>query len=169
MRFDKIIFLCNDNTSLSPMAESLFADLYQGEPIHVASRGLVVLFPAPCNSKMAAILERHGLPLLREVSTELRDKEMTDHTLVIAMSESDCERFRRRFPQVPNCTLQALAGESKDVYNPYGGELEAYELCFRDMSRMMRKAITQLEVEQKNDAFEGLELLFEHEYIGAEE
>ncbi len=169
MRYEKIIFLCNDNTSLSPMAESLFVSLYQGEPVYVASRGLVVLFPTPCNGKTVAILDHHGLPILREVSAELRETELTENTLVIAMTDKDYARLRRRFPRVASCTLHALAGEDREVYNPYGGELEAYELCFREMSRMMKKAINQLAEEQKHDAFEGWDVLFEQEPIREEE
>ncbi len=168
MRYEKIIFLCNDNTSLSPMAESLFVSMYEGEPVYVASRGLVVLFPTPCNSKMAAVLEEHGLPLLREVSVELRESELTENTLVIAMTGADLARLRRRFPRVATCTLAALAGEEVEVYNPYGGEQSAYELCFEEMSRMMKKAIYQLAEEQKNDAFRGWEILFEEEPIREE-
>ncbi len=166
MRYEKIIFVCKDNTSLSPMAESIFVSLYRGEPIYVASRGLVVLFPMPCNQKTADVLAAHDIPLIRQVSVELRESELTQSTLVIAMSDADKDRFSRRFPRVSACTLAQLAGELYEPRNPYGGDEAEYEHCFEEMHRMLQKAIARLAIEQKKDVFEGWEAHFEEEPIG---
>ncbi|MBQ6661652.1 MAG: hypothetical protein IJM57_09580 [Lachnospiraceae bacterium] len=141
MRFDRIVFVCGDNTCLSMIAENVFIERYEGAQLYVASRGMVVLFEAPCNPKAEAVLQKHGIEMVRTTSMELRNGDITDRTLVITMKESDRKRFESRFPHAAVYTLGALAGENRDVKDPYGGTPEDYEECYEDIDRMIREAI----------------------------
>lgn len=144
MKYDRIFFLCQDNTNLSPMAENLFIELYQGPPINVTSRGLVAPYNAPCNPKTELIMEKHGIPMVSPVTRELREEELTESSLVIAMGSGIRNRFHSRYPRIAVCTLAALAGEERELTDPYGGNLMDYERCFQEMSRMMKKAAERL-------------------------
>ena len=58
--FQRIVFICMDNTSGSIMAESIFNSVMEQlapeQQIGVCSRGLVVLFPEPLNPGVVQVL-----------------------------------------------------------------------------------------------------------------
>ncbi len=144
MKYDRIFFVCQDNMSLSPMAENLFIHMYQGPPINVTSRGLVAPYDAPCNPKVETVLKNHGISMVCTTARELREQELTETALVIAIGRRVRNRVHSRYPRTAVCTLSALAGEDGDLANPFGGDLTEYENCFENMSRLMQKAVERL-------------------------
>ena len=140
MKYDKVLWICRDNTSLSMMAESLFVHIYEGKPVYVASRGLVVLMPMPCNPKVETVLKNHNVRLISQTSKPLKEGDITDSSLVLTLLDSDKERLHKRYPYVTAKTLSELVGEDIPFRNPYGGTLEDYDLCFVEMESMIRKA-----------------------------
>ncbi len=164
MTFERIIFLCRDNASLSPMAESIFISAYGGTPVYVASRGMVVLYEAPLNPKIETVLANHELRPVRQTTMEIKKEELTGVTLVVAMTSEMRSLFKKTYPNIACYSLHTLAGEEKDLKNPYGGSLMDYEECYNDIVRMIRKAIPTLEeMNQGNAQSEHLAGLFENE------
>jgi len=153
MRYDRLVFICRDNTCLSMIAENVFIHRYEGTPLYVASRGIVVLFEEPCNPKAEAVLAAHGIDMVRRTCMEIRKGEITDSTLVIALKEADRKRFSEHFPYADARTLAELAGEIGDVHDPYGGTEEDYERCYEDIDRMVGEAIPTIR-EMLDDAKE---------------
>ena len=165
MRFDRIVFVCGDNTCLSMIAENVFIARYKGEALYVASRGIVVLFREPCNPKAEAVLAKHGIEMVRSTSLEIQNGDITDSTIVIALTEKDRARFSARFPYATAYTLAALAGEDRDVKDPYGGTEEDYETCYEDIDRMIGKAIPVIrQMLESNDDIDSSQL-FEQEIM----
>ncbi len=163
MKYDRLFFLCQDNTNLSLMAENLFIATYTGPPINVTSRGLIAPYSAPCNPKTELILEKHGISMVRSVTTQLREEELTPGALVVAMDKAVRDRFHSRHPHAAVCTLAALAGEERDLTDPYGGNLMDYERCFQEISRMIKKAAIRLTeaLESADDIWSGTGLFEE--------
>ncbi|MBO4627484.1 MAG: hypothetical protein J5645_05875 [Lachnospiraceae bacterium] len=153
MRYDRVVFVCRDNSCLSMIAENVFIHRYEGEPLNVASRGIVVLFEVPCNPKAEEVLTRHGVEMVRKTCLEIRSGDITDSTLVIVLKESDRQKFLARFPYAQAFTLAWLAGEDTDVHDPYGGAEADYEQCYEDIDRMIGKAIPAIRdlIEDKRD------------------
>ena len=145
MRYDRIVFVCRDNSCLSIIAENVFINRYEGEPLYVASRGFTVLFEVPCNPKAEAVLAEHGIEPVRTTCLEIRNGDITDSTLVVALKEEDRRRFLSRFPYADARTLAELADETADVHDPYGGGTADYEQCYEDIDRMVQKAIPYLQ------------------------
>ena len=73
--FQRIVFICMDNTSGSIMAESIFNSVMEqldpSQQIGVCSRGLVVLFPEPLNPGVAQVLSENHLKISKEHSEEI--------------------------------------------------------------------------------------------------
>ena len=46
-RYNKILFVCEDNTATSLMAEQICKSMVTDEAVTIESRGMVVLFPEP--------------------------------------------------------------------------------------------------------------------------
>ena len=141
MRYDRVVFVCRDNSCLSMIAENVFIHRYEGEPLYVASRGLVVLFEVPCNPKAEDVLAKHGIEMVRKTCLGIRSGDITDSTLVIAVREPDRQRFMARFPYMQAWTLSMLAGQIGDVHDPYGGTEADYEMCYEDIDRCIVKAL----------------------------
>ena len=147
------------------IAENVFIARYEGEPLYVASRGIVVLFEEPCNPKAEAVLAKHGIGMVRTTSMEIRNGDITDSTLVIALKERDRVRFITRFPYATAFTLATLAGEERDVKDPYGGSEADYERCFEDIDRMIVEAIPSIrQMLDSNDDIDSSQL-FEQEIM----
>lgn len=164
MAVERIIFLCQDNGALSPMAESIFLEMYHGKPIYVASRGMVVLYETPFNPKMETVLASHNLQTVRKETLGIGNDDLTGVTLVVAMTARVKEQFVKSFPNVRCETLAALSGEHADCRLPYGGSVMNFEECFTDISRKIRKMIPNLEELNKGtDGVLHMSELFEQE------
>mgnify|MGYP003301250494 CR=1 FL=1 len=151
MKYDKVLWIGRDNTSLSMMAESIFVHIYEGRPVYVASRGLVVLMPMPCNPKVELVLQNHNVRLISTESKPLKEEEITDASLVLTLLESDKERLHVRYPYVKVFTLSEFVGETIPLRNPYGGTLEDYELCYTEMESMIRKVAAMVAESRKRE------------------
>ncbi len=84
--YSKVIFVCKENVSLSPMAEWVMKSILMDRSKEIVSRGLVVLFPEPRNLKVTEVLSRHGVPCEEQVSQEFVPEEADGDTLVITMN-----------------------------------------------------------------------------------
>ena len=168
MRYERIVFVDGDNTCLSMIAENVFIQRYHGEPLYVASRGIVVLFETPCSPKAEEVLTEHGIRMVRRNSMELRSGDITDSTLVITLKESDRKRFLSRFPYATVRTLASLADEERDVRDPYGGTKADYEACYEDIVRMIDRAVPAIHaLLEANDDIDSSQL-FENEIMEEE-
>lgn len=144
-KFHKVLFVGTSNTCRSPMAEILFRS-YQGEredSLEIHSRGLIVLFPEPCNPKASMVLSNHNLELSESYrSRQLKPKDMTDYTLILTMTQSQKTRIIEEFGNHNNIyTISEFAGEEGDVIDPYGGDLLDYESCFVNLHRLVKKTV----------------------------
>ena len=144
--FDKIIFVCAENNSRGPMAETIYKSLTENEGLPSLSRGIVVLFPEPVNEKAETVLENHGLTCAVKVSRELKAKDITDGSLLLTMTDKQKEQIADKFGVTDNVfTIKEFNGEEGDVKDPYGGTLVDYEECFNDLLRLIKKTIYKLD------------------------
>lgn len=68
-RYNKLIFVDDDDNSRAPMAKIIMRSKYLLGPMEVESRGLVVLFPEPMNQKAEAVLISNGYHVADHVAT----------------------------------------------------------------------------------------------------
>lgn len=139
--YKKVIFVCEDNVSLSPMAEWVMKGILMDKSREIISRGLVVLFPEPRNMKVTDVLARHGVPCEEQVSQEFQADEADENTLVITMS------FPQKVKLVEDYglddsrvyTLKEFVDEEGDVTDPYGGDEEVYDSFFLEIRDLLYK------------------------------
>ena len=111
------------------------------------------------------MLAKHGIGMVRTTSMEIRNGDITDSTLVITLKERDRVRFITRFPYATAFKLATLAGEERDVTDPYGGTEADYEKCFEDIDRMIVEAIPAIrQMLESNDDIDSSQL-FEQEIM----
>lgn len=152
-RYNKLIYVCTGNTCRSPMAEVIFKNLDQESEVKVFSRGLVVLFGEPINPKAEIVLKKHDLEINNHISKGLKESEIDDTTLILAMTQAHQRKIMEAFPNAKDVfTIKEYAGESGDVVDPYGGTLVDYEDCYIELARLVKKTIYKLNDEIEKES-----------------
>lgn len=148
--FSKIIFVCTENTSRSPMAETIYKSLAEHGALPSVSRGLVVLFSEPVNTKAVAVLENHGLVCAAEISEELKAEDISEDSLILTMTDRQKRQVSEKFTVKAEIhTIKEFNGETGDVKDPYGGTLIDYEECYNELLRLIKKTIYRLDEENR--------------------
>ena len=141
----KLIFVCTDNTCMSPIAETIFRNANHELDLEVSSRGLVVLFPEPVNPKAETVLATHGLIMNNHTARQFKAEEVDEQTLILTMSTVQKRRLAIDFFINDNVyTLPEFAGIHGDVDDPYGKSAEAYEECYTKLYDLMQNVIYRL-------------------------
>ena len=144
-KYDKIIFVCRSNTSRSPMAAAIFRNMVDNTNIEVISRGSVVLFSEPINPKVEVVLNNHNVLVEQHTACQLKEEDIDDNTLVLTMSEALKVEVIRELPNIANLyVLPEFVGEDGDVVDPYGGSLAEYEVCFTELTRLVKKTVYKI-------------------------
>ena len=145
---NRIIFLDEENTKLSPITAALFRQKLEAAGIidvEVCSRGNVVLFPEPVNQKVERISESCGLDLSEYSAVQLEEKDLTPETLVLAMDVSSKGMVYEKFTNAANIyTLKEFIGSSGDLKLPLGGTLEDYATIIEIISGLLDLLIEKL-------------------------
>ena len=148
VRYEKLIFVCMENTCRSPMAETLYKSMQIGNEIKVTSRGLVVLFPEPMNPKAEIVMNNHDLHMSGHVTKQFHSHDVDEHTLILTMTMNLKKKVMEEYNIIDNVyTLKEYAGETGDVCDPYGGTLLEYEECFGELIRLVKKAAYRIDKE----------------------
>lgn len=143
--YERLIFVCRENTSRSIMAESIYRSISENEKPEVLSRGMIVLFPEPINAKAVTVLENHELVPARLESCQLEKKDFQGKTLVLTMTEKIKQWIEKEYNSMGDVyTLKEFSGEIGDVKDPYGGTLLDYEDCFNELVVLIKKMIYKL-------------------------
>lgn len=147
-KYERLIFVCTENTCRSPMAEMIYKSLQIGKKIEVLSRGLVVLFPEPINPKAEIVLSNHELLITDHIAKQFLSYEVDEHTLILTMSLNEKIKVEEEFfIKAGVYTLKEFAGETGDLSDPYGGSLIEYEECFGELLRLVKKAAYKIDKE----------------------
>ncbi len=160
-RYERIIFLCTNNTYLSPMAEAMYRHFSaeNQELPECCSRGLVVLFSEPISPKVNVALTTHDMEVsAHENSQPVQSEEILGDVLILTMTFSEKVKFLEEYSVENVYTLGEFVGEDTDIIDPYGGEEEQYERCYEDILRRIKKVI---EIVQKDTSEEEKELPME--------
>ena len=144
-RYRKIIFVCEDNTSTSIMAETICKSMVTDENVKIESRGMVVLFPEPVNPKVEVVLINHGLTLEERTARMLEVEDIDEETLILTMNREQKDKILRMFDNnVSVDTMYGFIDEELDMMDPYGGSLLDYDECFTTMSMVVKKIVIKL-------------------------
>ena len=147
-KYNKVIFLDEDNTRLSPITEVLFKQKLKEagkDDLFVCSRGLVVLFPEPVNQKVTRISIAYGLDLSEYHAIELKESDLSADTLTLAMDIACKDMAYEKFPTASNIyTLKEFLGSSGDLKLPLGGTVDEYATIVEIISGLLDLLIEKL-------------------------
>lgn len=152
--FNRIIFLDEENTRLSPITAALFQKKLEeaGKSLKVCSRGNVVLFPEPVNQKIARISAAYGIDLSEYSAVQLQEKDLAAGTLTLAMDASSKEMVYGNYSNAANIyTLKEFLGSSGDLKLPLGGTVDEYATIIEIISGLLDLLLEKLFSEEEEE------------------
>lgn len=140
MKYKKIIFACDDNTAISPMAVAIMKSMISEEDVEIVSGGIVVLFPEPYNPKIYEIMREKKILFIEDNSRQLTNEEFSENTLVLVMNKDQKHHLYREFDRaIYVYTLREFLGKDGDIYEPYGEGIEAYYKIYDELYELISK------------------------------
>ncbi len=147
-KYQKLIFVDENDTIRGPMAEAIMRKKYLLEPMEICSRGLVVLFPEPVNQKAEAVLVSNGLTAKEHTAAQLKQEEIDEATLILAMEEEYKSRIWNTYENAQHVYLLTeylhLSGEIPKLY---GEPLTSYGKCYELLAELLDRLAIQLNEE----------------------
>jgi protein-tyrosine phosphatase len=127
-----ILIVCTANVCRSPSAQALLADWLWRHGLsdgwQVSSAGTWAEPGAPASAYARDVLRERGVDLAGHRSRRL-DAALIEHSdLILCMTRSHCEALCAEFPAHAGRVhlLSAMAGQSFDIPDPYGGPRRGY-------------------------------------------
>ncbi len=150
-KYNKLIFVCMDNSCSSPVAEAIMKAIKRDEWLTVQSRGLIVLFPEPYNPKAYSLLRNNGIILENGTSALLTEEDMGEDVLILTMDREQKNKILQDFEKAQNVyTIMEFAGGSGDIVDPYGGEAQLYSMFFESIKEWVVKVEEKLHIINNN-------------------
>lgn len=126
------------------MAEAVLKKVAVNRPLEVISRGLVVLFPEPVNSKAVEVLENNQLQASKTYSEELVKEDITEDTLILTMTEAQAQKVISMYETTCDvAVLREFAGAKEDTVTPTG-EIANYQVAFEYLDLLVKAAARQI-------------------------
>ena len=146
-KLERIIFVGRSGTCREPMAMGILQDISLKEEVEILARGLVVSFPEPMNGKAEAVLISNGINLQDFASEQLSNEDITENTVVFTMEEKQRQKVLTQYENahIENVyVLTNFVGDELEILDPYGGNLQAYGLCYETMRKSIQKLVNLL-------------------------
>ena len=153
-KYQRVIFLDEENTRLGPLTGALFKKklrLAGREGLHVSSRGTVVLFPEPVNQKIGEIARtEYHIDLSAYTARGIVETDFSPKTLVLAMDNATKVKTYERYSAAANVfTLKEFLGSSGDLKLPLGGTVEEYKTVMDIVSGLLDSLIRKLYADEE--------------------
>jgi protein-tyrosine phosphatase len=149
----KVLFICTANVCRSPMAEGLFTraikDAQTSKKIEAYSAGLSAMDGDKPSQNSIDACEELGIDITDHRSAGLTRSSLQEASAVFCMTESHRALINMYFdlPQGYPIFLmrEFVEGESKELPDPYGQDIEVYRQCRDRMAEAMPTLINWVE------------------------
>lgn len=150
-----ILFVCTGNTCRSPMAEHLFNQLTDPGAHHADSAGLAAWPGEPISDHARDILrDTYGIDAGSHRARRLHEQHVEQADLVLTMNARQRDHLRHLLPECADKirTVGEAAGEPHvEVGDPFGQDLEAYQVTARQLEHLIRRILPTLNREPSAD------------------
>ena len=143
-KLERIIFVARSGNCREPMAMGILKDISLKYEVEVLARGLVVSFPEPMNGKAEAVLIGNGINLENFTSQQLMQEDITENTLILTMEKRHRDKVLEKYKNtnIENVyVLTNFVGDELEILDPYGGQLQAYGLCYETLRKSIKKLV----------------------------
>ena len=133
-----ILFVCTGNTCRSPMAEALYKSITGKDAI---SAGLSAVNGSRASEHSITVMAKRGIDIKEHLSRQIDISMLEEASAVLTMTEGHKAMLLYAGPEfsVKVFTIYEWAGKKGDVADPYGGSIEVYEECAKELEELIRE------------------------------
>lgn len=150
---DTILFVCTGNTCRSPMCAALFNALYSSDKLKLKadSCGLAADGSPISQNAVTALIHRGikpsaGNDYISHISKTVTPELVRSAAIVVGITGRHAMELMFRFP---DCASK-ITSLSRDISDPYGGNLEVYERCLAEIEAALDESYTKNTNEQND-------------------
>lgn len=140
----KILFVCTGNTCRSPMAEGIARQMF-GNKIQVESAGTHAHVRDPPAANAVRVLQsKYGVDISSHRSRSVDHVHIEDFDYIVPMADDIHDYLKSNFP-----SLGSKLMPSWEIDDPYGGDMETYELTASKIRRHLQEISIFLKIRKK--------------------
>ncbi len=140
-----VLFVCTGNTCRSPMAAALFNKFACEKEldVRIESAGIQVIPRMSASKQAIEVMKDYGIDLSEHLTKQI-DRELIDASnLILTMTEYH-KAALLPFAKGKVQMLSEFAGEAEEVSDPYGGDVEVYRECAREIYQLLLKVADRI-------------------------
>lgn len=129
-----ILFVCTGNTCRSAMAAAMMNKIAVENDldIRIESAGVFAEIGQKASENAIKALEKYDINLKEHLTKPVTDELIEKSDIILTMTEGH-KMLLSAMAKDKVYTLLEFSGSSGDISDPYGGDLEEYEDCAREI------------------------------------
>ena len=145
-----VLFVCTANQCRSPMSAALLKSLAtrhgEAECWQIQSAGTWAEPGRPATQLAKAVMQQRNLDLSSHRSRSVDAELFAAASVILFMTRHQQEALQAEFPDAQGKVylLSQLVDGSFDIEDPYGGNLDDYELCAADLENILTDGYDRL-------------------------
>ena len=145
-----VVFVCTGNVCRSPMAAGLFYDKLVREKadgaVRVRSAGTWALEGQPASAYALQVMGEHGLDISSHRGRNLTQADADGADLILAMTRRHSDFIAHQLEGTDDKVylLAEMAGEAKDIADPYGGSLHEYRCTAAELKDLVERGYPRI-------------------------
>lgn len=147
----KILFVCTGNTCRSSMAEGIakkgVGEKGMDREIEISSAGIWAVPGDEASPQAVEAMKECGINLAGHRARRIDVKLIEDADIILAMTESHKRNLLSICPYAKHkiFTLKEYVGGEGDIKDPFGGSVEVYKECAKELKEYIDKAIDKID------------------------